>query len=417
MPEAGLEPARGKTPRDFKSLASTKFRHPGTSINFLSENKKKIKKKLIVELFELTFLNKFLIKSKMKIAITSDIHLKSYSDSTERYNALENIFKKIKDKNISHLIIAGDLFDKDYNNYSDFDKLCNKFPFINILAIPGNHDYNIKNEYFTAKNLTIIAERPQIIKLNDLHFLFIPYISGKSIDEVIVEFAQINNLPEKWVLIGHGDYLTTNKELNLYEKGLYMPITSNLINKFNPLKVILGHIHKPSLFGKVIYPGSPCGIDITETGRRRFLIFDTYSLSFEEEIINTDLIYFIETINLFPVNDQKNFLKEKIDNAIKKWDLTENEHNKVKLKLILKGYTKNKKEILEFAKKIIFNRGINLYDDIDTSQLKVIELIDNEKMEVFERVKDKLNNNVKNWNFLCSIDNVLEKAMEIIFEN
>ena len=29
VPEAGLEPARSQTPRDFKSLASTKFRHSG----------------------------------------------------------------------------------------------------------------------------------------------------------------------------------------------------------------------------------------------------------------------------------------------------------------------------------------------------------------------------------------------------
>ena len=29
VPRAGLEPARGRTSRDFKSLASTKFRHPG----------------------------------------------------------------------------------------------------------------------------------------------------------------------------------------------------------------------------------------------------------------------------------------------------------------------------------------------------------------------------------------------------
>ena len=32
VPEAGLEPARSKAPRDFKSLASTKFRHSGIAI-------------------------------------------------------------------------------------------------------------------------------------------------------------------------------------------------------------------------------------------------------------------------------------------------------------------------------------------------------------------------------------------------
>ncbi len=351
----------------------------------------------------------------MKIAITSDVHLKNYSESIERYNALKDIFQQLKDKNISHLIIAGDLFDKDYDNYSDFDKLCNKFSFINVFAIPGNHDYNIKNEYFTAKNITIITEKPQIVKFNNLPFLFIPYISGKSIDEVIVEYIQFNNLPDKWILIGHGDYLTKYRELNLYEEGLYMPLTSNLINKFNPLFAILGHIHKPSNFGKIIYPGSPCGVDITETGKRKFLIFDTDSFSYKYEIVNTDIIYFIETIHLFPVDNEKDYLIEKFENMIKNWNLSNDELKKVKLRLILKGYTKNKKEISDFANKIIINKGLKLYDnEIDTSQLKILDLTDSEKMEVFIRVKDKLNK-IDNWEFSCSKDNILEKAMEIIF--
>ena len=47
----------------------------------------------------------------MKIAITADLHLNSkYLD---RALALQNILAQLNTEGIQHLIIAGDLFDKD----------------------------------------------------------------------------------------------------------------------------------------------------------------------------------------------------------------------------------------------------------------------------------------------------------------
>tara|TARA_Y100000310_G_C20324759_1_gene642424 strand:+ start:549 stop:722 length:174 start_codon:yes stop_codon:yes gene_type:complete len=55
----------------------------------------------------------------MKIAITGDVHLTRKSEHPERYNAIENIMDQLIANNIDNLIIAGDLFDADTNNYSE----------------------------------------------------------------------------------------------------------------------------------------------------------------------------------------------------------------------------------------------------------------------------------------------------------
>jgi metallophosphoesterase superfamily enzyme len=77
------------------------------------------------------------------IAVTADVHLGIRDDHPERYSALENIFKQIEAENIKTLLIAGDLFDKDFRNYSEFEKLCRKYPEVQLehphLYCPHHH--------------------------------------------------------------------------------------------------------------------------------------------------------------------------------------------------------------------------------------------------------------------------------------
>ena len=68
----------------------------------------------------------------MKIAITADIHLKTNKEYPERLNALKNILDQLVDESIASLIIAGDLFDLESQNYSLFDELCRQNEYSNI---------------------------------------------------------------------------------------------------------------------------------------------------------------------------------------------------------------------------------------------------------------------------------------------
>ena len=349
----------------------------------------------------------------MKIAITADIHLKTRTETPESFNALENIFQQMKQKGISILIIAGDLFDKEFANYHDFDSLCREYTYIHIIIIPGNHDPQIEERFFTTSNIKIIR-KPLIKEIYGSPFLFVPYDSTKSMDELLAEFWHSNELPERWVLIGHGDYITKNKDLNPYEPGVYMPVSSRTINKFNPSRVILGHIHKQSEFGKVIYPGSPCGLDIRETGKRKFIIFDTQTSSIETVSIETDVIYFTESILMLPVEDETNFLENKINQMIESWGLTNAELKKVKLGFVIKGYTKYLHDFKNTIIDLIGQRGVSFYspDDPTISELKVLK--DIERISVLEKVKQNIDN-LPLENFYATKDEILEKAMELIF--
>ena len=91
----------------------------------------------------------------MKIAVTADAHLRAGAGYPERYNALENVFAQTVAAGIETLIIAGDLFDKDFQNYSEFESLCRDHPTVEVHIIPGNHDPGISKKRITGENVHI----------------------------------------------------------------------------------------------------------------------------------------------------------------------------------------------------------------------------------------------------------------------
>lgn len=350
----------------------------------------------------------------MKIAITADVHLKKLNETPERYMALEDIFQQLKNTNIDYLIIAGDLFDRDFSNYSEFDSLCKKYSPINFLIIPGNHDYQIEQRFFTSSNLEII-KKITIKNIGGVAVLFIPYEIAKSIDESLTDYYHKEKLPERWILIGHGDYITGNRELNPYEPGFYMPLTNKSITRYNPLRVFLGHIHKPSDFGRVIYPGSPCGLDITETGRRRFIIYDTGTDSFEQVYIQTEKLYFNESMLLFPFEEEIQ-LEEKIKKMIESWQISKEESNRVILKLSLIGYVSDLNETVKTLKNLISNYGISIYEnEIDLSKIKLLKDIESERLYLLDKIRGKIEN-LNTDKLYVSKDKILEKTMELVFK-
>ncbi len=221
----------------------------------------------------------------MKIAFTADLHLTTGQMYPERYQALENIFQQLVDEGINTLVVAGDLFDETSRNYAEFDRLCTKYKDIKVLVVPGNHDSLLNQQEVTAVNLEIYSE-PKLKNFgeNSPTFLFLPFKKGRTMGEFISGFAA--DLPENnWVLIGHGDW-AEGYEPNPFEPGVYMPLTRSDLENFKPAQVFLGHIHKAMDRGKVHYIGSPCGLDIRETGRRRFLIFDTHTCKNESRKVD-----------------------------------------------------------------------------------------------------------------------------------
>jgi len=350
----------------------------------------------------------------MKIAITADVHLKEQNETPDRYRVVESIFNECISKQITTLLIAGDTFDKNFFQYQSFDKICGKFKNIKVIIIPGNHDTEVKQEFFTSGNIEVINS-VSLKTFDGISFLLIPYISTKTMDEVLIEFIS-ENKPDNWILVGHGDYITTNWQTNPYEPGTYMPLSAAVINKYNPLKVFLGHIHKADNFGKVYYPGSPFPLDITETGKRQFIIYDTGANTIENQFIKTEKIYFIEEILTFPVENEIDLIKKQIEQMIKNWKLPDEELNYVRLRLKVRGFTTNLLSLKGAIINSLSKYGISLYDEEgpDLTDIKVLNTLSDERIFIFNKVKQEIEK-LELKNFHATKEQILEKAMELIF--
>ncbi len=356
----------------------------------------------------------------MKIAITADIHLKTNKEYPERYNALKNILDVLLEENIATLIIAGDLFDIKSQSYPLFDELCKqeKYSHIRFYVICGNHDSAISPKYFTADNIKVFNE-PEIMTFGDsgVKFFFVPYRLGKSMGEVIADYKASHEdaLSNIWILIGHGDYLSGMRELNSYEAGIYMPLSRSDIEYYEPAKAILGHIHKKMDLGKVHYAGSPCGMDINETGKRSFLILDSNNLDITSKTVDTDYIFFNETLIVLPTSNEFEDINNKIADLIKSWELGKNEIHKARIRFKVKGYTSDIKKLDLILKKAL--SMFTFYNNEEPDTTGVLLFNDSERISIVERVKENISKLDENLGYSqIKKDNILEQALHIMLK-
>jgi len=274
----------------------------------------------------------------MHINLTADLHLTTRAENPERFSALEFILSQMQLAGHEILIIAGDLFDASVRNCSEFDAVCKHYSEVRFYIIPGNHDLNISGRQIVSSNVTVFTH-PEVVRFDsECHpFLFLPYENNKTMGARIAEFS--HQLPSgEWVLVAHGDYLDGLRQPNPYEDGLYMPLTRRDITTFRPEKVFLGHVHANMDKDPVYYTGSPCGLDISETGRRRYLNYEPYKGTVESKTIKTDVVFHEETITILPMEDETIYLEQKAHAIIQGWGVDAAEYGGVRLRLKVNGY-------------------------------------------------------------------------------
>lgn len=352
----------------------------------------------------------------MKIAITADCHLKSDESSPERYETLKNILDRVLERDIITLIIAGDLFDKDANNYTKFEKLAGqkKYSEINIITIRGNHDINILPGQFTLPNFTVI-DKPTW-KMKDkfgIDFLFIPYIRNKKMAQVIEENI-IPRQSEDWVLVCHGNLIHGHRDVDPYEKGIYMPLLSADIQRYKPARVFIGHIHKLYDSTEIIIPGSPCGLDITESGKRSFIVFDTTTLEYEREIVKNTTIFLDAQISIIPAENEMDFIQNEIEGIFSRRGISKADRKLVTLRLIVNGYTSNMKK----AKKVIEDqlKDIRKYKDgsINFDNLKISN--DIERDFIIKKFKEEIINQISKNNVDSALEEeIMKNALDLVY--
>ncbi len=348
----------------------------------------------------------------MKLAITADAHLSEKGDHPERYSALTDILVQLKKDKIDTLIIAGDLFDSGYQDYSNFEELCKANQQIKFHIIPGNHDPGISSKAIVADNISIYTSTAAV-EFDGVHFIFIPYMEKTGMGENLAGLeSSISRI--RWVLIGHGDFYGGLKERNSYEVGTYMPLYRKDLDRLNPWRVFLGHIHKPTNYKNLYYPGSPCGLDINEVGARRYLIFDTSSGIVTPRNVNTEVIYFQEKFVIIPGNDEILKLRMEAEARIKEWNLAKKDTGKARIRISAAGYSSDRDAVLNTLREEFNGYSFFKDEEPDISALK--HAGDSRRSAIAEkttRMIEELEGNFGGDE--PELDRVVEAALSVIY--
>ncbi|MBQ17169.1 MAG: hypothetical protein CMJ65_08590 [Planctomycetaceae bacterium] len=327
----------------------------------------------------------------MRIAVTADVHLSPREDHPERLAGLRGILEQLESLGITTLLIAGDLFQSESSSYPAFEQLCRDFPVVSIHVIPGNHDPGLAPTQFAALNLQV-HDQPTTIAWGDTPFLLVPFREGIGMGTVAAEHVEANPgtfSRGRWVLVGHGDYFGGLRERNLMEPGVYMPLTRGDLDRLGPGQVLIGHIHKPTDDGPVHYPGSPCPLNINETGRRRFLIYDTADGSVTSQATAAPCLFLVETLVLVPGPGEWDRLRADVKSQVSVWNLTETERAQVQIRIRVRGWCSDMSRVLEILGEELAGFEFHDADGPDLSRLKTT--IDEHRHElvadVLERIK------------------------------
>lgn len=325
----------------------------------------------------------------MKIAITADCHLTDPKENPDRFQALQYICDRMAALRIHVLVIAGDLFQSENRHYAAFERLCceEKNRQIRFVIIPGNHDAQLSPKLLSAENIEVIHETcVRMLSESLTPVLFVPYRKGKAMgDEIGTQQDRLRN--ERWVLIGHGDWVGGLSAPHPSEPGIYMPLTRSDLEVFKPARVVMGHVHKPA-DGEVMYPGSSCPLDIHETGPRRFLVLDLETLNTESIPVDTGTVYFDEILLALPVSDEARFIEEEIRTRIKSWNLTKDQRARVHVRVRVQGYTRDKELLVETVRKGFTGYAIYPNGECDFSDVYFSD--DAERNEIVQRVSKAL---------------------------
>lgn len=229
----------------------------------------------------------------MKVAIITDQHFGARNDSIQCLDYYENFYKNIffptlKERDIKHILILGDTFDRrkfiNFNTLSRakkmfFDQAYNDGIFITMIA--GNHDTYFKNtNEVNSPELTlmeysniVIVTRPETVDVHGVPVCFLPWICA---DNYVDSMNEIKNTKAD-LCMGH---------LEIAGFSMYRGVESHdglskeSFDKFD--MVFSGHYHHRSDNGHIYYLGNPYELTWQDyKDPRGFHLFDLQSRKLE----------------------------------------------------------------------------------------------------------------------------------------
>ncbi|QQE47273.1 Nuclease sbcCD subunit D [Peptoniphilus harei] len=236
----------------------------------------------------------------MKIIHTGDLHLKKLYKGKlplevsnklleDAWRALFEVFEFSNEVEADIILIAGDLFEREYFNLRDLNRFLDLVRNVKakIFIAFGNHDYLSEDNLFLKvdlpENLYIFKNNLDYFELSELK----TRIYGISYDSYAFNrnFGDLD-LDEEFINIGlfHSDL----------KDERYLPLSKDFLQKFN--YVALGHIHKRAkVYDNTYYSGSLIPLSFKDEGKRGIIYLDDEKKSFEfknfskREFINLEI--------------------------------------------------------------------------------------------------------------------------------
>lgn len=195
----------------------------------------------------------------------------------EQRQIFKKIIEYIRENEIDHLFICGDLYEHEYvkqNTIEYINNLFKQIPNTKIYIVPGNHDPLVKDSYYNKfkwnENVIIFSEKIEKVSeeaVDVYGFGFNNfYRQNSNIEEIKIENPNKIN-----ILLTHGTLDASAKE-----DMQYNPISKNKLKLLGFDYIGLGHIHKPSykdeIEQNIIYPGSLVSLGFDELGEHGMIV-------------------------------------------------------------------------------------------------------------------------------------------------
>ena len=217
----------------------------------------------------------------MKVLHTGDIHLREHND--ERWEALGEIGKLIRDAGVDVVVIAGDLFDSEDSANVLYPRLRGVFEGwgIPVLILPGNHDAGFYSEKIDMGENVKVFHDIEGVDIEGTKFIGLPYrdVSCKEAFDLLMRAVSLKGEGVN-ILIYHGELAGWWSKGDWGDEQGSMPLELSFFRGLGIDYVLAGHFHsrysvKPLPDGGFfVYPGSPVSVSVKEEGERGVNLFE-----------------------------------------------------------------------------------------------------------------------------------------------
>jgi len=220
-----------------------------------------------------------------KICCFSDVHIGVHQNNIFWYDVAEKFFswisKELKEREITDIVICGDLFhyrdEISVNTIHLASKLLEKLKDFNIVMLVGNHDAYYKDRS-DINSLTPFSGWPNIKVISQV-------LASRNFNKNLVFVpwgTEINHIPECDIMFGH--FEIESFKMNSHKICDHGIKASSLLEKSK--LIISGHFHlkdeRTYSDGTILYLGSPFQMDFGDVDSLKGVhILDLDSLKYE----------------------------------------------------------------------------------------------------------------------------------------